>query len=67
MSEFLNKLGKLIGVKPAIALGLTAVYAYLAVTGHIQPDAFENVFILIVGFYFGQTTKNSTDVITRND
>lgn len=60
MSEFLKKIGTLIGVKPAIALGLTAVYAYLAVTGHIQADAFENVFILVVGFYFGQTSGNKT-------
>lgn len=60
MTDFFSRLGKLITVKAIIALVLTGVYAYLAISGHIEPDAFENIFILVVGFYFGQTSERTT-------
>lgn len=53
MADFLKKLGNLISVKAIIALVLTGVYAYLSITGVITGDAFEKVFLLIIGFYFG--------------
>lgn len=44
---------RLVSVKSFVTLVLTAVFAYLSATGQIAEQNFMNVFLIIVGFYFG--------------
>lgn len=57
MTELWKNFVKWFPVRGVVALTLTAVYAYLAITGVVEPKAFENIFIMIVAFYFGTTTN----------
>lgn len=51
---------RLFTVKSIITLTLTAVFAYLAATGQITADNFQDIFYIIVAFYFGsQVEKNA--------
>jgi hypothetical protein len=61
MSNFVKKITNLIEVKKVIALGVVSVYCGLAINGSIDSNAFSNVAVMIVGYYFGQSTvKNAT-------
>ena len=52
-------LNRLVTVKSFITLTLTAVFAYLSATGRIEPAAFQDIFYIVIAFYFGtQTVKN---------
>lgn len=58
----LKKLSNLIEVKKIIALGVVAVFCGLAIKGTIDPTNYSNVAVLIVGYYFGQSTvKNANN------
>lgn len=57
MSDIWKTFVKWFPVRGVVALVLTGVYAYLAVTGVVDAKAFENIFIMIVAFYFGTTTN----------
>lgn len=46
-------IGKLLTVKSIVTLMLTAVFAFLAITGKVTAEQFMTVFTVIVGFYFG--------------
>lgn len=48
-----EKLCKLIDVKSLVTLTLTAVMAYLSITGAEVPETFKTVYVMIIGFYFG--------------
>lgn len=48
-----KKLTKLIDVKSIVTLALTAVFAFLSITGKIMPEYFMEIFKLIIIFYFG--------------
>lgn len=56
MGEFWKTFVKWFPVRGVVALVLTGVYAYLAISGKVDAKAFENIFIMIVAFYFGTTT-----------
>ena len=54
---------RLVSIKSIVTLVLTAVFAYLSITGVITGDNFLTVFLIIIGFYFGsQVDKRSTEV-----
>lgn len=54
MNETLIKrLGNLLTVKSLVTITLTAVFAYLAVTGHVTTEQFLTVFTVVIAFYFG--------------
>lgn len=44
---------KLVTVKSIVTLMLTAVFAFLAITGKVTAEQFMTVFTVIIGFYFG--------------
>lgn len=44
---------KLLTVKSIVTLMLTAVFAFLAITGKVTAEQFMTVFTVIIGFYFG--------------
>lgn len=53
MKEVLReRLARLLCVKSLVTLTLTAVFAYMAVTGEVGQD-FMTVYTVIIAFYFG--------------
>lgn len=48
-----ERLCKLIDVKSLVTLTLTAVMAYLGITGAEVPETFKTIYVMIIGFYFG--------------
>ena len=48
-----EKVSKLLSVKSIVTMVLTAVFAYLAVSGAISGDQFLTVFTVVIAFYFG--------------
>ncbi|MGYP000009415203 len=48
-----ERIWKLLTVKSIVTLILTAVFAYLSVTGMVAVDQFLTVFTVIIAFYFG--------------
>ena len=56
----LKRLGALISVKSIVTLVLTAVFAYLAVTGQIAQD-FMTIYAVIIAFYFGTQSQKLQD------
>lgn len=58
-------INRLLTVKSIVTLLLTLVFAYLAATGRVAADAFQDIFYIIIAFYFGsQLEKNAA--ITGN-
>lgn len=44
---------RLLTVKSLVTLILTAVFAFLAATGAVTADKFQDIFYVIIAFYFG--------------
>ncbi|MCY6483951.1 hypothetical protein OW763_06260 [Clostridium aestuarii] len=51
--EFIKNL---LQIKKIIALVLTGVFSYLSIKGNIESKDFMTVFLMIISFYFGQST-----------
>ena len=60
MSKFVDKLINLFEVKKIIALMIITVFCILSVKGKIEREQFTTVAIMIVSFYFGQSTVKGT-------
>lgn len=59
-------LNRLLTVKSIITLTLTAVFAYLAIVGQISADNFQDIFYIIVAFYFGSQVEKSSRATGTN-
>lgn len=57
----LQKLSNLIEVKKMIAISLIATFIVLAVRRIISGESFQNIFLIIIGFYCGQSTARNTN------
>ena len=69
MENIKKRLGNLLSVKSIVTLVLTAVFAYMAVTGKISQD-FMMVYTVVIAFYFGtqsQTAQDAIDNATKED
>lgn len=55
-NEILEKIKGMIGVRKIIALMMTAVFSYMAVSGIVTPQEFLPVFSMVIGYYFGKST-----------
>ena len=64
--NIIKRLGALMSVKSIVTLALTAVFAYLAVTGQIAQD-FMTIYAVIIAFYFGTQSQKIQDVIGGGD
>ena len=53
MDELKKRLANLLAVKSIVTVILTAVFAYLAVSGQVTTDQFLTVFTVVIAFYFG--------------
>lgn len=55
----LKNIANLIKVKTIVTFVVLAVWAYMAITGEVSPDAVNNIAITVIAFYFGtQVEKN---------
>lgn len=48
-----ERITKLLSVKSIVTLVLTAVFAYLAISGVVNGQEFLTVFTVVISFYFG--------------
>lgn len=55
----LQKLSNLIEVKKLIALMISITFIILSLAGVIPGDSFINIFLMIIGYYFGQSTAKA--------
>ena len=60
MSKFVTKLTSLIEVKKIIALLVITVFCILSAREVVSTEQFTTVAIMIVSFYFGQSTVKGT-------
>lgn len=59
---------RLFTVKSFVTLLLTAVFAYLAATGAVSAESFQDIFYIIIAFYFGSSLeKTATAVGTKTE
>lgn len=49
----LEKLSKLINVKSIVTIALTIVFCILSMKGTELSKSFENIYLMIIAFYFG--------------
>lgn len=60
MKDFWIKVAnRLLTVKSIVTLTLTAVFAALSLSGAIAADAFQDIFYIIVAFYFGSSLEKT--------
>lgn len=59
-----KRVANLLSVKSLVTLVLTAVFAYMAVTGNISQD-FMTIYAVIIAFYFGTQSQKTQDVIDK--
>ena len=52
-------INRLLTVKSIVTLTLTGVFAFLSATGKIAPDAFQDIFYIIIAFYFGSSLEKT--------
>lgn len=60
--KILKRLAALMSVKSLVTLILTAVFAYMAVTGQISQD-FMTIYAVIIAFYFGTQSQKIQDTL----
>lgn len=53
MDQLKKRLANLLAVKSIVTVILTAVFAYMTVTGGVTADQFLTVFTVVIAFYFG--------------
>ena len=66
MERLLKKLANLVSVKSIVTLILTAVFAYMAITGTISQD-FMTIYAVIIAFYFGTQSQKVQDAIESKE
>lgn len=54
-----ERITKLLSVKSIVTLVLTAVFAYLAVSGIVNGQEFLTVFTVVISFYFGTQAERA--------
>jgi hypothetical protein len=50
-------LNRLFTVKSIVTIILTLVFAYLAIVGQISTDKFQDIFYIVIAFYFGSSLE----------
>lgn len=60
--KIIKRLGNLLSVKSIVTLILTAVFAYMAVSGTISQD-FMTIYAVIIAFYFGTQSQKVQDAV----
>lgn len=63
MENIKKRLGNLLSVKSIVTLGLTIIFAVLALRGDITGKDFLTIFLTVITFYFGTQSQKVQDVI----
>ena len=66
MKELLKRITNLLCIKSIVTLVLTAVFAYLSITGFVSPTEFVAIFIVVINFYF-ETQRNKKENTTNTE
>ena len=61
-----KRCANLLSVKSLVTLTLTAVFAYMAVTGQISQD-FMTIYAVIIAFYFGTQSQKVQDAVGNRE
>lgn len=56
-------INRLVSVKSLMTLTFTLVFSYLAITEKVSPENFQDIFYIIVAFYFGSQSERLNNVI----
>lgn len=64
-SIWLKRLHNLLCVKSIVTIVLTAVFAYLSITGSISSHDFLTVFSGVIAFYFDAQSQRLNEKITE--
>jgi hypothetical protein len=64
MEQLKKRFAALMSVKSIVTLILTAVFAYMAMTGRISQD-FMTIYAVIIAFYFGTQSQKLQDTIGK--
>lgn len=59
MEQLYKRLGNLLTIKSLVTLILTAVFAWLTVSGGVTADQFLTVFTVVIAFYFGTQVEKA--------
>ena len=62
-----ERIMKLLTVKSIVTLILTAVFAYMAITGVIGGGQFLTIFTVVVSFYFGTQAEKVNGALTGEE
>ena len=62
--KLVKRAANLLSVKSIVTLVLTAVFAYMAVTGKISQD-FMTIYAVIIAFYFGTQSQKVQDAVEQ--
>ena len=65
-SVWLTRLNNLLCVKSIVTIVLTAVFAYLSITGKISGHDFLTVFSVVIAFYFGTQSQRPNEKILES-
>lgn len=56
-------INRLVSVKSLMTLTFTLVFSYLAITEKVSPENFQDIFYIIVAFYFGSQSERLNNVV----
>ena len=56
-------INRLVSVKSIMTLVFTIVFSYLAITEKVPPESFQDIFYIIVAFYFGSQSERLNNVV----
>ena len=63
MENIIKRLGNLLSVKSIVTLGLTIIFAVLALRGDITGKDFLTIFLTVITFYFGTQSQKLQDAV----
>lgn len=63
MENIIKRLGNLLSVKSIVTLGLTIIFAVLALRGDISGKDFLTIFLTVITFYFSTQSQKVQDAI----
>ena len=66
MDNLIKRLSNLLSVKSLVTIILTAVFAYLAITGQVSQE-FMPIYTVIVGFYFGSHAEKLSQTLNAKE
>ena len=61
--NMLKRLSALLSVKSIVTIVLTAVFAWLSISGTISGTDFLTIFLMVISFYFGSQSQKLQDAI----